>query len=375
MFNARKLSCLTMIVVLLGLCIVSFGQVVEKKPPIITVPAIRQCPVCPRGTQPNALIQIDFTGLTASTYTMLPGPNNPAVMTPPPSACGTYYITNDPHACNGHWITQSQLPPSHGNILVCDGFSDNETKLFGKEVNGLVPGRIYCFRAWFKNLYLSGQSNCDPRVQLKITPTTGPSQQSGVLTLEKNTDWQSLSLPWSCPTGCTQATLEIWLLKTISPCGIGNDIGVDDISFVECKPIQMCDCRCERMVEINYWTPGGPLKGRVECGGSFNMGDVCLCHNISLTGKCTCAPDGCKPTYTWEITGPNTYHLSGNSATTPCNISFIPTQPGNYSIGITPKCGDKICPQCKINVVVRGIVQCRNSSQELPPNTEADKVQ
>ena len=370
MFHTRKLSCL-MLIVLLGLCFVVFAQVVKEKKPIVLTSVVPPSPVCPGGTQANALIQIDFTGLTTSTYTIPgPGPNNPLVMTPPQSAYGTYYITDNPHNCNGQWIQDTQ---GQGNILVCDGFADKPTKLFGKTVTNLVPGNQYNFCARFKNIYPSTPVNQNPKVKLKIRQISGGDIDSVPLTLTPGATWQSLALPWACPTGCTQATLEIWL---VSNAGNGNDIGVDDISFVECKPICMCD----------HWDPVGiqwvqqSLEisiGTAKCEDRFNLGDVCQCEKISLFFKYICKRTLalCNPSYSWKITGPNMYELSGTSSTTTCNISFMPTELGDYICTVTPTCGDTTCQKCKLTLYVNRIVQCKVIPHGHPPDTEADKVQ
>lgn len=366
MIYKRKSSYLTMVVFMLCLCLATFAQEAEKKPIQLPVPIANPCSLCP-GTQPHNIFNIDFTGLTTATYT-IPGPNNPASMTNPPSTFGTYAITNDPQACNGSWISGTQ---NQGNILVCDGFDNKETKLFGKAMSNLVPGRVYIFSAKFKNLYKQGQGYSDPKVQLKIASNPqGSPYQSTTLTLLKHAPWEVLSFPWTCPPGVTQATPEIWLISKYYK---GNDVGVDDISLVECMP--RCQCDHWEPVGIKWIQSTGASFGvstaTSPCGECiFNLGNVCLCERISLTFNYICKPVGCNPTYTWEITGPNTYHLTGSSPTSPCNISFIPTEPGLYSLTVAPKCGDTKCPPCQIKVFVRGIVLCNLHSDDPSDHTD-----
>lgn len=145
-------------------------------------------------------------------------------------------------------------------------------------------------------------------------------------------------------------------------CG-NNKCGKCEIKIYTCEIVNCVECRCLRCdpVQIKWMTPGGGLSGTISCGGKgISVGDVCQCQKISLNFKCGCSPnpDECKLTYTWEITGPNTYQLSGGPQTSG-NISFIPTEPGLYSITVIPKCGETVCPPCKVNVTVTGIVLCK----------------
>jgi len=485
MFYTRKLGYLILVIFLFSFCFPSFAQVegdkVEGKKSVAPV-NFNVCPGCPKITPPNPLIQIDFTGLTTSTYT-IPGPYAPLPIpgTPP---YGRYAITNDPSLLNSQWLNTNQLPSSHGNILVCDGFERHETKLFGKTVSNPVPGRRYIFCAWFRNINTIGGIN--PKVRLKIVPNSSTPVQSMEKTLLQGAPWGLLYLVWVCPAGVTQVTPEIWLTSVGA---IGNDVGVDDISFIECKPACDCDkwdpvtvtwtapaplgnqtntvscggyipisslCRnnpikltfkynckppdcnssytwtvkgptgipiatgisattpcdvvfnptpglhdytvsvrpicgnnkcepCEIRIQIKeivdccecagcnpviikWMAPTGVSNATIACGKDLNVGDVCLCQKINLIFYCKCNSDYCHLTYTWQITGPNGYQLSGSSQA-PCNIPFIPTEPGVYSITVTPKCGNTVCPPCQVNVTVKGIVLCGTHTNDEQSDT------
>lgn len=359
MYYTRKSSCLMMVVFLLGFCLLTFAQADMKKAEEHPVPVVDLCK-CPVGTQLNALINIDFNGLTTSTYN-IPAPNNPLPWGTPNHFYGNYAITDNPNSLNSNWITNSNLPPAHGNILVCNGYEDKETKLFGNLITKLVPGRKYCFLAWFRNLQNGGTN---PKVILKIVPNQGSPVQSAELTLFPGNNWLQQSLTWICPPTVTQATLEIWLTSKAKD---GNDVGVDDISFSECGLIQKCSCYKWDPVNISWWgavvdsnvvVASGYTTGTTKCEECLNIGNVCLCQKISLAFNYICQPVSCQLKYTWNITGPNTYYLSGISSASPCIIQFVPTQPGMYSFTVTPKCGNKVCPPCRVNIIVEGIVQC-----------------
>ncbi|MGD2089245.1 MAG: hypothetical protein PVH61_23910 [Candidatus Aminicenantes bacterium] len=469
MFYTGKLRYLILVIFLSSFCFHSFAQVEGKKP--VKQAGAVVCP-CPHShPHSNTLIEIYFDGLNPADYT-IPTPNAPLLITGPPSSAGKYAVTSDPSTFNGQWLAGTA---GHGDILICDGYDDKETKLFGKTVS-TVHGNQYIFCAWVRNINkVEAESHIDPKVQLRIVPSSGPPVLSAETTLSTGGPWELLSLEWDCQNNVTQVTPEIWLT---SEAYVGNDVGVDDISFVECKP-QICNCdtwdpvtvkwtepapsgmqtrivkcgdiipicrlcreipikltfkrnckppscipsytwnvkdsnnnviangnatntcnvvfnpapgtqyytvsvspkcgdtvckgcvikiyTCEVVdcckclgcepVKIKWMTPGGDSFDTIQCGKNISLGNVCLCQNISLYFDCGCNLDECEKTYTWEITGPNAYQLSGGPQTSG-NISFIPTEPGVYGITVKPKCGDTVCPPCKVNVTVQGIVLC-----------------
>jgi PKD repeat protein len=141
-----------------------------------------------------------------------------------------------------------------------NGFADNThttpaTSAVWKQGVTIVPGHTYSFSCWVLNLCNDPHLNPEiPAVQLAISYGVGPTFETVTnplslpypSTCDPNNPsmgtccgaWQPICASWTAPD-CIPANVTLNILlpgQCGTQCGSGNDIGIDDISFMEITP-------------------------------------------------------------------------------------------------------------------------------------------
>ena len=136
---------------------------------------------------------------------------------------GFYYVDADPSVFNsGHSGVDNTS--GFGNFLIVDGATTANTNVWCQTVV-VVPNTDYSFSAWVNNLIITANNFTDPTLQFTINGV--PLCAS--LTLPEIPDiWVEMACTWNSGIN-TSVTI---CLYSLSATGVGNDFGVDDISFI-----------------------------------------------------------------------------------------------------------------------------------------------
>jgi hypothetical protein len=134
----------------------------------------------------------------------------------------------------------------------------------------------------------------------------------------------------------------------------------------ECEPciftvIIPSDCKCTgwiRDIPGTFKNPNGLEEKTFFCNDTIRF-DLPGTHMIYPPGF-TCTPANCVPYFTWEVFGP----VSGTGSGTPLTFNF--SSPGNYTVVITPWCGNQKCEPCKFTVVIRSDCKCLGWIKDKP---------
>ncbi|MFK7920351.1 MAG: T9SS type A sorting domain-containing protein [Bacteroidia bacterium] len=172
-----------------------------------------------------------------------PDPNNPiygfttefgTVVCPPQNVYdlwGSVTVQNNPSNCFFEWVSfDHSLGDGSGSMLVAD-FPDtnpdgttNPMDIWATQVT-VVPGKTYCFGAWFMNL------NNNPNKSLPNFRYMVDNMLIGISPdLPTSGNWENYAFTYTVPAGVSQITLS---LENGKFGGQGNDLAIDDIEFSE----------------------------------------------------------------------------------------------------------------------------------------------
>jgi hypothetical protein len=363
MIYTRKFMFLILVIGLFGFCFNSFAQ--EKVKEGLGLMKLSPCRDCPKSSHPHMLYGEDFESGTYSIDAPCPPPQseppNPVYLPGPFNGQhNVYTITTDSNQFNPDWWClriDHTIGTGSGHFLLCDSSISDKTYLFRKNIP-VVKGRTYIFCAWFANVVCKDQNLTDPKFQMRINNDTNDP----ILTLSEGSPWTLKFRQW---TSDINGYVPVEIVNLSDP-ETGHDVALDDISFWECvsEELPCCECGYWEKVNVNWCAPNiSDFSASINCGNSICVCEVCQCCPIKLTFRYICTPNNrqCFVRYTWTISGPNGYSLSGSSSGPLCIIdNFIPTVAGLYGITVTPTCGNSKCncDPCKIEINVREIVQC-----------------
>ena len=116
-----------------------------------------------------------------------------------------------------------------------------------------------------------------------------------------------------------------------------------------------CECKgwSNNDKPVSFTTAAG-VAGTVFCNGNLTLQNT---GTYLVTAPAfTCSPETCTPTWKWEVAGP-TAASSGTGAGNPFSFNFAVS--GNYTVTITPVCGNNVCPPCKFSITIRSACECK----------------
>ena len=182
----------------------------------------------------NIFTDGDFGSGTSNLLTANPGiaPGYNYTTNPPPND-GQYTITNNTGQWGnlyGTWLkTRDNSNDPNGYFMVVNASYDPGL-FYEKKVDGLCANTQYEFSVDVLNLIQRNVTNhIKPDVDMlldgQVVLSTGP--------IDQNEQWNHYSVSFCTGPGQTSLTLSI---RNNAPGGIGNDLGLDNISFRPCGP-------------------------------------------------------------------------------------------------------------------------------------------
>ena len=190
--------------------------------------------ICTGTLGENIFLEGDFgegnANVLATNPNIAPGYNYTTTV---PPLDGSYVITNDMGEWNnlfGTWL------PAEDNSMNPDGYmmvvnASFEPGLFYEQtVTGLCENTLYEFSVDIINLIRSGTSNhIDPNVSFLLDGVEIFSTGD----ISKTNEWENFGFTFTTAPGQIELTLA---LQNNAPGGIGNDLGLDNITFRACGP-------------------------------------------------------------------------------------------------------------------------------------------
>lgn len=165
------------------------------------------------------------------------------------AAPGRYgIVTNSQIANPNYWAGCSDHTTGSGNFIWYDLSNSSNTNLWTQIINNLTPNSNYIFSCWVNTL--------DPNSPATIGFLINGQAACSVFTASATLcNWVQKTFVWS--SGNSQsATITI---SNQSAFSIGNDIGIDDISFKKCSPISISYPDVILCNGQNYTLPNGTI--------------------------------------------------------------------------------------------------------------------
>lgn len=238
-------------------------------------PNLSQAQLC-SGSLGDPVVNITF-GTSAGNS----GFNAPPGYTYISSSCpndGQYTITTVTSSCwNGTWHTVANDHTGNGAFMLVNA-SFQPSDFFLATVDGLCPNTSYEFSAWILNVLIPA-SGIEPNLTFTIETATGTilnSFNTGNIQVSAQPAWQPFGFNFTTASNQNSVVLRI---KNNAPGGLGNDLGLDDITFRPCGP-----------------------KVTTTIQGNTDTVNVCIYDqstNYVLNG--TASPGFVSPVYQWQI--------------------------------------------------------------------------
>lgn len=160
---------------------------------------------------------------------------------------GSYGITTDAGIANpGVWSNCHDRTSGSGNLMWVDLASFTNTNIWTQTINGILPNTNYLFSCWICNL----QSGDPATLQLSVNGNLVGDSLTAPAT---SCNWTKLCFIWYSGNSTT-ASLSI---TNQSQHANGNDIGLDDISFLKCNPSTYSFSTAAICQGGSYLLPGG----------------------------------------------------------------------------------------------------------------------
>ncbi|OSZ77853.1 hypothetical protein CAP36_15980 [Chitinophagaceae bacterium IBVUCB2] len=267
----------------------------------------------------------NFTPPSAYTYINNSCPND-----------GFYTIANSTSGCFGNaWHTVSSDHTGGGSFMLVNA-SFTPGDFFVTTVTGLCPNTTYEFAAWIMNVLIS-PSGIEPDLTFTIETPAGVvlnQFNTGGIAATGAPAWQQYGFFFTTTAGNPTIILR---LRNNAPGGIGNDIGLDDITFRPCGPA---------------------ITSSIQGNGNSDTVNMCSDQQVNYTFEATVSPGFITPVYQWQVTidsGKVWTDIPGAN-----NLTYLrqPTNTGNfwYRLAVAES-GNASLPNCRIssNVVIINI--------------------
>jgi gliding motility-associated-like protein len=165
-----------------------------------------------------------YSATNAYQYWSTPCPND-----------GYYTLTTSTSNCwNGSWHTVSRDHTGDNGYFFLVNATFLPGDFFVTTVKGLCPNTTYEFASWMVNVMR--QAGILPNIRFRIeTPggTVLKEYTTGDIPRTNEAEWKQYGFFFTTTSGLNEVVLR---LTNNAPGGIGNDIGLDDITFRACGP-------------------------------------------------------------------------------------------------------------------------------------------
>lgn len=199
---------------------------------LLALPIIAFSQPCSGSKGANIFPDGDFGSGTANVVQTDPGiaPGYTYTTNPPPLD-GVYTLTNDMGAWGNRftWLPlQDNSSDPNGYFMVVNA-SVNPGLFYEEQVTGLCENTTYEFTADLVNLITPGTNQIQPDVSFLLDNVV----QFSTGNIPENGTWTTYGFTFTTLPGQTSLTLS---LRNNAPGGLGNDLGIDNISFRACGP-------------------------------------------------------------------------------------------------------------------------------------------
>ncbi|MEO5673351.1 MAG: gliding motility-associated C-terminal domain-containing protein [Chitinophagales bacterium] len=169
---------------------------------------------------------------------------------------GKYGISSTPWVANAFWSHCSDHTTGTGNLMWVDCSDTGTLDIWTQIVPGIGLNTDYILTCWITNLDLNGPSTLEFLINGQVigNPLTAPLTTC---------NWVEFCFIWN--SGNEDSA--IITIRNQSQFGVGNDVGIDDISLKACCPLSVKDVTAAICIGDGYLLPGGNL---VYAGGIYN---------------------------------------------------------------------------------------------------------
>ena len=222
---------------------------------------------------------------------------------------GNYSIANHTAGCWPNdvvWHTTTDHTGNQSGYFMLINASYTPSDFYIQTVTGLCAGTTYQFAAWLLNL--CSRSGGLPNITMTIEKTDGTvlsSYKTGDIPIINPATWVQYGFTFTTPSNISTVVLR---MKNNAPGGVGNDVGLDDITF----------------------RPAGPA---ISIRATTFTGDsATLCEDNTAGITFLSSVEQCYLTnaYQWQLSkdgGSNWLDIAGATGTT---FTRMPTAAGTY---------------------------------------------
>jgi len=172
---------------------------------------------------------------------------------------GYYAILSYTSGCWGSdvtWHTTTDHTSNTGGYFMLINASYQPSDFYIQKVTGLCEGTTYQFAAWLLNM--CGVSGILPNITMTIEKEDGTvlaKYNTGDIPIINPVTWKQYGFIFTTPAGVSTVVLR---MRNNAPGGIGNDVGLDDITFRPVGPA------------ITISSPVSATDTAVFCAGNTN---------------------------------------------------------------------------------------------------------
>jgi gliding motility-associated-like protein len=276
------------------------------------------------------------------------GPGTGSTVTTPPngyfyttSSCpddGYFTITTGTSNCFGNtWHTVLSDHTGRGSFMLVNASYD-PGDFFVTTVTDLCPNTTYEFAAWIMNVL--NRFGIMPNITFKIETPDGivlKEFETGDIFTNSRPEWKQYGFFFTTPLDNAKIVLR---MTNNAPGGIGNDLGLDDITFRPC---------------------GAMINANIQ--GNGNIVDVCEVNTNTYTFIGRASSGYQSPVYQWQQStdkGITWKDIAGATSTT---YMDRPSAAGNYWYRLTV-----------IEASVASLISCRIASNILMVNVHPKPI-
>lgn len=249
---------------------------------------------------------------------------------------GMYTVTNQTSNCfNNTWHTVSDHTGGGNFMLVNASYDPGD--FYVDTIGGLCPNTTYEFAAWIVNV-INSFGKIRPNLTFRIEKTDGTvlaSYDTGDIEANPSSPfWKQYGLYFATPLTEARVVLRI---TNNAPGGIGNDLGLDDITFRPC---------------------GSKIAAQIM--GHTDTVHICVGNNTVYTMQADVSADYTNPLYFWQEsidTGKTWTDIPGENT---FSFQRLPTGAGVYWYRMAV-----------VETSVAGLKTCRIASNALVINVHA----
>ncbi|MFY7838899.1 MAG: PKD domain-containing protein [Lacibacter sp.] len=249
---------------------------------------------------------------------------------------GYYSINNYSSGCWPNdvvWHTATDHTGDANGYYMLINASNQPSNFYIQTINRLCAGTTYQFAAWLLNM--CSVTGIKPNITFSIEKLDGTvlgSYNTGDIPMTNPATWVQYGLYFTTPAGVSSVVLR---MRNNSPGGVGNDLGLDDITF----------------------RPAGAAVKASAAGISGDTINLCADDRRSITFQSTVENCYVSTAYQWQLSTNNGSTWNNIAGATAASYTRTATTPGKYLY--------RLLIAESINI---GITTCRVASNPITVN-------